>query len=144
MIVEYRIDATDRIVAVNPEWAQFARDNDAPDLAVLPLDQPLWSYVTDPHLAMLWKSLVERVRASGQSVRVPFRCDAPWARRWLVMTLDAEPHDVVRFCSTLLREEPREHLAILDAHTARDLSLAPLRMCAWCNRCHDGTAWVEL
>ena len=144
MSLDYRIDRNDHIVAVNADWERFAIENDAPDLATPPFDRPLWAYFASEQVVHVWQRLVRRVRTEQRAVQVPFRCDAPDTRRWLTMTVQAATEDHVQFRSVLLREEPRAPVALLDLAADRDPSALPLRMCAWCSRCHDGTSWVDI
>ena len=144
MILEYRIDRADHLVSVNVDWETFAIDNDALDLATPSSDGPIWGYFAGDEVRFLWQALVQRVRAEQRPIRLPFRCDAPAARRWFTITVSAEPQDVVHFCSTLVREEPRDPVALLDRRTPRDPAAPPLRSCAWCGRYFDGSEWVPV
>lgn len=144
LVVEYRIDAADVVVDVGEGWVDFAVDNDAAELASPDPHRSLWTYIEPGETQDLWRLLVERVRSSGQSVSVPFRCDAPHARRWFEMTVSPAPDDGVGFRTALVFEEPRAPLALLDPTVARDGEASPVAVCSWCSRgCHD-ERWLDI
>jgi len=144
MVVEYRIDADDVLTDVGDGWAEFARENEAAELATPTLDRTLWSYIDRAEIKELWQLLVERVRTVQSEARVPFRCDAPHTRRWFEMTIAAEPDGSVRFRSELTFEEPRPPIALLDPHTARDPDAEPILICTWCGRGEHDAHWLEI
>lgn len=139
--VEYRIDAADRVTPIGAGWAQFARENGAPELAAPSVTRTLWGYLEGDALGALWELLVLRVRLTQTPVTLPFRCDAPAFRRWFDMTLTPEPEDAIHFSSVLTREEAREavdHTVAGPVHAAR----AVILVCSWCSRCDDGRRWT--
>jgi hypothetical protein len=144
MVVEYRIDADDVLIDVGNGWATFARENGAAELAAPGPDRTLWSFIDRAEITELWQLLVQRVRASQRPAQVPFRCDAPDARRWFDMTVAPEPGGSVHFRSVLVFEERRPPVALLDPHTERDAAVAPLLICSWCGRGHHGAGWLEV
>jgi len=80
--IRYWIDAHDRVVRVNEDWARFAAENDGGPLgtAVGTVGRVLWSFIDDPTLCNLYREMVLLAR-SGQPVGFSFRCDAPRFRR---------------------------------------------------------------
>lgn len=144
MVVEYRIDAGDVVVAVGGGWAEFARDNDASELVVPAPDRTLWSYFDRAEIRELWQLLVERVRTVQQAARIPFRCDAPHARRWFEMTVAPEADGGVRFRSVLAFEESRQPVALLEFGAQRDESARPVPLCSWCGRGQHGDRWLDV
>lgn len=143
-VVEYRIDAQDRVSSVGDGWASFARENDAPELAVPASDRELWSYFDLQEIRELWQLVVGRVRATQAEAKVPLRCDAPHARRWFEMTVTPEADEGVRFRSVLAYEETRPAVALLDPHTERDTEASVVVLCSWCGRGQHGDAWLEV
>ncbi len=142
--VEYVVDADDVVVAVGGDWAQFARENQAEGLTEGWRGRRLWDSVGDEDLRDVWRLLVSTVRSRRADLTVPFRCDAPRARRWFEMTVSVDEHDHVRFRSALVREEPRSPVALLDRGAERDPELEPVAVCSWCARGSlDGT-WRDL
>ncbi|MFZ4519405.1 MAG: hypothetical protein ACOYOP_13515 [Microthrixaceae bacterium] len=147
-VVEYRIDAWDRMVGVGEGWAAFAEHNEAPELVKGAEGRTLWDVMGDD-LADLWRPVVDRVRAEQVELVVPFRCDGPDARRWYDMTVSPGPDGVVRFRSVLTMEMARPDLPAL--RRPAELGLAPERaahdhaaveLCCWCAEARDGERWV--
>src|SRR4051812_45019373 len=73
----YRIDRTDRIIYVDEAWNEFARQNGAEGLLSRALGKNLWDFVSGRELTQLYLEWFGRIRASGISSRLNFRCDAP-------------------------------------------------------------------
>lgn len=144
MVVEYEIDAADRVVGLGEGWAAFAADNGAPELITPADDRTLWSYFDRDEIRDIWRMVVARVRTLRRSARVPLRCDAPHARRWFEIELTPLPEDGVRFRSVLLFEEPRTVVPLLDPQTARRDDLASVPVCSWCGRGEHGAAWLDI
>lgn len=144
MAVEYRIDAGDLLIEVGEGWAEFARDNDASELAAPAPDRTLWSYMDRAEIRELWRLVVERVRTLQKEARVPFRCDAPHARRWFEMTISPGPDGSVHFRSVLVFEELRAPVALLDSHSERDTDAPPVALCSWCGRGQHDERWHEV
>lgn len=144
MVVEYRIDERDVLIDVGSGWAEFARANWAPELAVPTGDRTLWSFMDGGPIGELWQLLVHRVRTVQRPARVPFRCDAPHARRWFEMTIEPGRDGDVRFRSVLAFEAPRAPLALLDPSVDRDVAAAPVPLCSWCGRGQHGERWLDI
>ena len=143
-VVEYSIDADDVVIDVGQNWADFARDNDAPELVVPPSNRTLWTYFENDEVEEVWRLLVERVRAAQQGAEVPLRCDAPHARRWLRMSLAPEPDGRVQFRCALVFEEARPPVSLLDITSERDVGLRPVALCSWCGRVEEGSRWLAI
>jgi hypothetical protein len=144
MVIDYRIDERDVLTDVGDAWAQFARENGAPELAVPAPDRTLWSYIDQPEISELWQLVVERVRTMQRAARVPFRCDAPDARRWFEMTIAPAPAGSVHFRSVLAFEESRPPVALLDADAERDPDAQPVPLCSWCGRGEHEGRWLAI
>ena len=141
---EYWIGADDRLIEVGGGWDEFARRNGADRLAEPLPGRVLWSYFAGPDLTEVWRALVARVRAEGAGITVPFRCDAPDAKRWFEMVVSPERDGAVRFHTTLVFEEPRPAIALLADSVERDELRPPVSVCSWCGRAQHGGAWQEL
>ncbi len=145
VVVEYRIDADDHLIAVEGDWAQFARDNDAPELALPTRERTVWDFFADDEVRELWRLLVAQVRRGQVEAHVPYRCDSPSARRWFDMTISPDDsRGGVRFCSVLAFDEPRDAVTMLDLRTRRDMTAPVLRLCSWCGRAEDGATWTDI
>ena len=143
-VVEYSIDANDVVIDVGQSWADFARDNDAPELVVLPSDRTLWTYFDSEEVKELWRLLVGRVRAMQKGAEVPLRCDAPDARRWFDMSITPGSDGRVHFRCVLVFEEARPSVSLLDTHSERDVGLQPVPLCGWCGRAQHGSRWLDI
>jgi hypothetical protein len=144
VVVEYSIDANDVVASVGGDWKEFARDNGAPGLADGRLTRPLWTYFDSDDVRDIWRTLVERVRAQDAAVQVPLRCDAPGARRWLEMTITPGHGGVVHFRSTVVFEQLRTTVPLLDPEAERDESLPAVPICCWCAKGHAHDEWLEI
>ncbi|MEM8706785.1 MAG: hypothetical protein AAGE98_10035 [Actinomycetota bacterium] len=144
LTVEYRIDADDQVVGMGDGWSNFARDNDAPELAELSGTQTLWSFLSSDTCRSMWQMIVERVRSTGEPMQVPLRCDAPHARRWFEMTVSPEADSHVHFLSVLVFEELRDPIPLLDAFVERDTTEAAIPLCTWCGQVEYDGEWQEV
>ncbi len=142
-VVEYAIDAHDRVIDTGGEWSAFASDNGAPELGDMTADRTLWSYFGSDEVRDLWRLLVAQVRTTGLAATVPLRCDAPGVRRWFDMTLTPQRDGVVQFRSTLAFEEHRPEVAFLVDRAERDDRPA-VPVCSWCGDGHDGSTWRRI
>jgi PAS domain-containing protein len=128
----YRIDAEGRINYVNPAWSEFARNNHGE--SVLPehiLGHPLLDSISDGTVRELYVGMIKRARI-GQPVRFRYRCDAPDKRRVFEMDIRLIDGREVEFTSTLIREEVRPTVAVLEGGRVRDERM--LRVCSWCQQ----------
>jgi len=129
----YRVDAEDRIRFVSAEWLEFARENAAPDLvrdAVV--GRSLWEFVAGGEAQHLYRLLFESARRGQGTIRIPFRCDSPTIRRFMELTIDPAPDETLDLCGSILREEPRPRVALLDPSSPRGDEF--VLICSWCKR----------
>ena len=141
--VQYRINERDELVFVNEAWLPFAEANEGIGLEpAAVLQRPLFDFIADATTRLLYRDLLQRVRA-GHPVQFPFRCDAPAQRRWLEMTITLTEPAVVEFTTRLLRSEDRASIPLLGITTPR--SDTQLRMCSWCQRVEvSHQQWIDL
>ncbi len=138
----YTIDAQDRIISVSPAWDDFARNNDAPELAGGSIiGRLLWEFIGDAGTADIYRQILSRVRA-GETVRFTLRCDGPDRKRLLGMTIRPLEGDRVEFESQTIQLDPRAAIPLLGRDGG---SGPPLKICAWCARMPlDDNRWVEV
>ncbi|MEZ5501851.1 MAG: hypothetical protein R3E50_04035 [Halioglobus sp.] len=142
--IRYRVNAQDVVVEINGAWKDFAVENDQPSLgASLVLGRPIWQFIAGMELRHLYELVVARVRQKGESVTLPFRCDAPDSRRYMEMSIRPLPDNGVEYETRLLRLEQRPVAGLLAAGNERSESL--LAICSWCKRVQvtEGE-WVEV
>ena len=141
--IAYRLDGEDKISDVSAEWGAFARENGAPELAGRTvLGRSIWDFVVGVEARQLWSRLFARCRATRESRRLPYRCDGPDVRRYLVMALEASEGSDILCVSHVLREEARESVPLLDPVVPR--TGEALLACSWCRKVYVGGRWVEV
>ncbi len=142
-VVDYAIDADDRVLRVGRGWSRFARANGAPELAArIVLGRSLWDFVAGDATQRLYARIFDRVRQSAEGVEVPFRCDSPEYARWMRLAISPEAEGGVALRSRLVREGYRVFAPILGkAPTAPG---RPLPMCSFCRRCWIESHWLAV
>jgi LSD1 subclass zinc finger protein len=140
--LEMDLDAEDRIIACGPGWEAFALANGAPTLAVGTLiGTALLDSITGKVTRVFTQGLLARVRATGRPLVLPYRCDAPWERRFMRMELSPLEGGGIRLRHWLLRSEPQAPLVYLEMACQRG-SDTHVR-CSLCNRVKHREAWLE-
>jgi hypothetical protein len=138
----HRIDAADFIRYVSPTWNAFGEQNEAKHLIGTVVGNQLWRYIGGLEVRRIYRALLERIRADRRPVQFPFRCDSATLRRHMVMRVTALADGGVEFQSSLVREERRPRLALLDPAMPR--SDRQVVLCAWCKRVDRHGRWYEL
>jgi hypothetical protein len=138
----YVIDGDDRLVQASTGYFDFAARNDLPE-ADLALGDLLWDFVSGESVRAVQKALLRRVRRSGMTVVLPFRCDGPEVRREQLLTIGpAEGGEMIVFMTEVVAERQRPHQALFDRRRPR--AKRTVVMCSWCDRLKEGAAWVEV
>jgi hypothetical protein len=141
--VKYEIDCEDQIRSVSASWCAFARENGAEHLIDEVVGTSIWAWIAGIEARHLYDLLFERIRKSGASARIPFRCDSPELRRFMELEISALPEDGLLFTAELKRVEQRPPVHLLDSHISRSESL--VAMCSWCKRVRTGEGlWLEV
>jgi hypothetical protein len=137
-----RINAGDQIEFVDESWVAFAAENGMPWMTLESVrGQSLWHYIPDETSRAFYKVLAEKVRKTGRTLGVPFRCDGPDRRRFMKMFMVNQPDGGLEFHSVLLDEQPRPKVELLDTNFPRSEEM--LTMCAWCKKVKAG-GWLEV
>jgi hypothetical protein len=138
------VDAEDRIVGISGAWDKFARENDGRSLvgrAVL--NANLWQFVTGLENRLVYRQIMDYVRARTRVVRFLFRCDGPDHCRLVGMRVAPEPNGGCSFETSILCEHRRPHLPLLDARSPK--SSDTIALCNWCMRADCGPlGWRDL
>ncbi len=138
----YRVDGGDRITFVDANWLAFGEQNGMRPPSLKPvIGTSLWRHIADFSTRHLYQLLMTEVRKTSRPVTVPFRCDGPECRRFMELRIIGTSREDLEFRSRLVREEPRERVALLDADTPRSSDL--LLMCLWCKKVKT-SAWHEI
>ncbi len=140
--LSYGIDARDRLESIDATWCDFANKNGGEELAgESVLGKSLWDFISDQETAHLYKVLVSKVRRTGETLALPFRCDSPEFRRYLQLKMSPSANGGVQFVSETLREEQRRPIQLLNGHGDPQSSF--LIICSWCKRIEITSGWVE-
>lgn len=140
----HRVDSNDIIVYVNDDWLSFAMENGAPHLSRdAVVGHSLWEFIEDMETRWITRTIMTKLRRSGATLTIPFRCDSPDMRRYMEMDLISMPNGGVEFICRLLKVERRSTVNLLKASTKR--SEAVITMCSWCKKIRiGGDSWVEV
>ena len=126
----YTIDASDRLIFVNPAWHEFIApaETDAGQV----LGRPIWERMPGGVVRQLWELLYNRVRAVGGGIFVPMRVDRADERRLIDIELRPLGDGSIRHICEPVWRERRAAVALLDPAYPRDERV--LRSCMWCRR----------
>lgn len=143
----YKINNNDIItnISSSSKWNKFAIDNSGEkSIAKNVLNHNLWNFISDPETSEIYKMLLDKVRVTGKTISIPFRCDAPECRRFFVMEIKKPKKNLIEFNSILKKIEQRECVALLKTDTPRSKDL--LRICSWCKKIElpNEKKWVEV
>lgn len=143
-IYRYSLNEDDVITGVDHWWLAFAQENNAVSLTEKSVvGQAIWEFISDWPTRMLYKEIHERVRASGNPITIPFRCDSPTLQRHMQLTISKDDGGQILYESILVRAAPQRHLDILDQDKKR--SIAFLTMCSFCKRSLiEPAGWLEM
>lgn len=143
-LCRYRVDPSDRLVWVDDIWLAFARENGAVDLTEDKVcGRSLWDFVSDEVTREVYLDIHARVRLTGSSMVLPFRCDSPSVRRQMQLTITGEQSGHIMYDSLLLKAESRRWLGALESKRPR--SDVILRMCSCCKRVlTEPMGWLDL
>jgi len=139
----YAIDASNRIVEVNGEWLDFARENQAPELCgERVLGKSLLDFISGREVRHLYQLIIDRVRARNTAMVVPFRCDSSTLRRFMELEISPTANRGVLFTARLLDIQQRRPVALFDngSHRSQDR----LQVCSWCKRVDVAGNWVDV
>lgn len=140
----YEVDAADRIRSVDAAWVRFARENGAAvaDPAEV-LGRSVFDFIEGGEVRHLYGLLFRAARTRRRPIRLPFRCDAPDRRRFMELRIEPGAAGGLSLAASLLFEEPRPAVRLLDAQAPRSAELVAL--CSWCKRVRTAPGvWQEI
>jgi hypothetical protein len=127
----YRIDASDTITFVSPEWLRFAEENEAPELTeAAVIGKTIWRFITGIETRILYEDLFGGLRARRSEIIIPFQCDSPTVIRRMSLTLRSLGTGGIECEGRLLQVKTREPVAILSRWAAR--SDESIQICSLC------------
>ena len=140
----YRIGQEDKIIYVNKEWVDFAKENLFHEFKETDIiDKILWDYIKGDEVQHLYKIMFKRIRAGGSIKSLPFRCDSPDCRRFMEMDLCKVKGGQIQIECRILREEIRKPIPLLSDF--RDMSKEIITICSYCKKTRiDSSTWVEV
>jgi hypothetical protein len=141
--VVYTVDGSDRIVSFNDAFPKFAEENRGSSLGSETIGRSIWDYIADEGTREVYRTLMARVRQQGESISIPFRCDAPELRRVMTMTIKLCDGNAIEFTAATERVEPRQVVHVLRIDAPRNEEF--IRMCSMCKRVDaGGEGWQEV
>lgn len=131
---QYRVDRDDKITWVNSSWLAFAQENNAHELTESSVvDRCLWDFIADDETRDQYQQVHSRLRGQNAVVVIPFRCDSPYLRRDMRLTISGNASDESLLCdSVIVQVMPHSYLPVLDPGWSRSQSF--LTMCSCCKR----------
>lgn len=141
----YIIDGENYIISYSRNFRDFAISNDwhYPESSVI--GRNLFDFIEGIEVKHIYKILFEFVRQGKKIGPIPFRCDAPYARRFLELYLSPypSPEGSIEVVTRLLRIERREPVVALMPNVPRSPEI--MVMCSMCKKIKlkDGL-WEEI
>jgi hypothetical protein len=136
----YRLDKDDKITFVSSNWMPFAKANGMPGTTAKSfLGTRLWRHISDMSLRHFYKVLLSRVRLSGESLTIPYRCDSPDQIRFMEMKITRLKSGELEIRCRQLRKPKSETTGTLA--TAKMLPQSVV-MCLWCDKV-ETSKWLE-
>jgi hypothetical protein len=139
--VRYCVDGSDRICSVDNNWQAFAEANGAPELAAeFVVGRPLWDFFRGKETIALSQMIFGKLRVTGASFVIPFRCDSPDFCRPMVMLVQPGDEKTIEISTRTAADFQAADLKPL-THRVGEL----VKVCAWCCRVELlSKTWVEI
>jgi hypothetical protein len=133
-IIQYMIDAEDRITFVSDNWWFFAEENGAGVDCYPPqlMGRSLWDFIAGEETRHLYAILMAKARAEKKVLQVPIRCDSPDRRRKIIISLKSIGDGHIEFLCRTIRVDTREPVDLLRGDVARTDRL--IRICSFCKK----------
>ena len=143
-VYRYCVDEHDVVANIDHWWLAFAKENNAAELSeAAVVGHSLWDFISDEPTRILYSEIHSHVRATGNPITVPFRCDSPTLQRYMQLTVSSVAGKQLLYTSSLIRAVSQRHLSLLDPSQKR--SNEYLTMCSFCKRSFvEPTDWLEL
>ena len=140
----YRVDASDVVTWVDAMWLAFAKENGAAELVEESVvGRTLWDFLAGDDIRRLYREIHSRVRTTGKSVLLPFRCDSPSLQRHMRMTITLRDAGELEYESRVDRTIPQRRLDALDPQRQR--SNVVLKICSCCRRAFfEPLGWLDM
>jgi len=142
-VIAYRVNADNVIESVDSGWISFAQENQASHLSPeAVIGQPLFRFITGTETQYLYQVIIERVRSNQRKAVIPFRCDGPSHRRFMVLEISPGTKRQVQFTVRTTRQDERKRVSLLDPLVNRTDEY--LLICSWCKRVDVAGNWLDV
>jgi len=140
----YSIDSEDKIIFLNKQWDEFAKENEAEKLTRdLLVGVNLWDFITDHVVQHLYKIVFEKVRTGKKIAKLPYRCDAPDCRRYMEMDLLCLDQNEIQIVNRILKMEFRDTVHVLSSLKNRSNDI--IVICSFCKKVRTNESeWREI
>lgn len=125
-------------------WNSFAKGNHGEDNTnKMVMNNNLMDFISDPETREIYRMLVEKAKKTKHTVKVPFRCDSPEDRRFLVMEIEQLENGLIEFRSILKKSEKRKTVRLLERNIPRNDDF--VKICSWCKKVYipETDSWAE-
>lgn len=140
--VEFSLNDQNEIVAVGKEWDQFALKNNAPELVGgKVIGRHVLDFVSGNVTRQFLLAILELVRSGSQPIELDYRCDSPYERRFMKMSVSLMKSGQVCFINSTLRVETRTQECFISKAVQRSKNTS-IR-CSMCNLVQYSQDWVE-
>ncbi len=142
-IIQYIIDAENRITYVSDEWWLFAEDNGAGRECYPPqlLGRSLWDFIAGEETRHLYGILIDKTRAEKKAIQVPIRCDSPERRRQIMIALKSVGDGHIEFLCRTVRVDARAPVDLLRQDVKRSDRI--IRICSFCKKIAVADEWID-
>lgn len=142
-LIEYTLDAENRIIAIQGAWDEFAIDNNGDEItANNVIGKSLLRYVTGKVTRNALLNLLAKVRCHHVTAVMDYRCDSPSSKRWMRMTLTSEPKGHIRVTCQLIRQQA--YTQVVQITCASERNKYTVVRCSLCNRINQQDGWYEV
>ncbi len=133
-VIQYIIDAANRITYVSDEWWLFAEENGAGRECYPPqlLGRSLWDFIAGEETRHLYGILIDKTRAEKKAIQVPIRCDSPERRRQIMIALKSIGDGHIEFLCRTVRVVSRAPVELLRQGVERSDRI--IRICSFCKK----------
>lgn len=140
--LSYVLDQDNLIISIEGAWDEFVIRNDGDSVFKNEvLGKPLLNFISGKVTKQYWLDLIDKARTSGKVMSIDFRCDAPFERRFMRMTLQPENTGVVRLSTICIAKQRRaRHLYF---RCAKERTKNTILRCSNCNRLRVKENWLE-
>ena len=133
-VIQYIIDAENRITYVSDDWWLFAEENGAGRECYPPqlLGRSLWDFIAGEETRHLYGILIAKARAEKKAIKVPIRCDSPERRRQIIIALKSVGDGHIEFLCRTVRVDARAPVDLLRRDVTRSDRI--IRICSFCKK----------